>query len=205
MNWAIIATIVLTWVDSLPLVLRVLKRITANHEDAELIAKRNCFMSQNIKISFDNVIIIIYIFLKHCWQRLFPYWSQHKRNNWYVFIFWTNSGNPKPILVLRVFNMNMGKCVKSNESYHSSGTWLQKRKANTGSFLSINTACLFSRFKRLFLKDLFNTRRKKKTINVTFLYSTNNGPHLKWKWLEKKGAFKTIEECRLISAELRTS
>lgn len=107
MNWAIIATIVLTWVDSLPLVLRVLKRITANHEDAELIAKRNCFMSQNIKISFDNVIIIIYIFLKHCWQRLFPYWSQHKRNNWYLFIFWTNSGNPKPILVLRVFNMNM--------------------------------------------------------------------------------------------------
>lgn len=189
--------------DSLPLVLRVLKRITANHEDAELIAKRNCFMSQNIKISFDNVI---YIFLKHCWQRLFPYWSQHKRNNWYLFIFWTNSGNPKPILVLRVFNMNMWRenvlKVMNRTTVLAHGC--KNEKLTQVFFSSINTACLFSRFKILFLKDLFNTRRKK-TPNVTFLYSTNNGPHLKWKWLEKKGAFKTIEECRLISAELRTS
>ena len=46
---------------------------------------------------------------------------------------------------------------------------------------------------------------KNQKRNFPLLSSTNNGPHLRWKLLKKKGAFKTIEECRLISAELRTS
>lgn len=146
---------------------------------------------------------LIYIFLKHCWQRLFPYWSQHERNNWYVFMFWTNSGNPKPILVLRVFNMNMWRKnvlkVMNRTTVLAHGCKNEKL-TQVLSCLSIQLVCLAAS-KDFFLR-IFLILEEKKPINVTFLL---NGPHLKWKLLEKKGAFKAIEERRLISAELRTS